>query len=292
MKFFAFLFFCLAVFTQPFLAHADSSRPTEAEGDELMAIIKTINHKTLPYRAAVMQQMLIEVNFLADRLKLQTTKPIQMKDISYSFIFDPGHSIVNETNYPYFPDTVFGRKNICNTNIPREQRIHALKISVNGVLETTNFEFGFIQGRLTHVMRLSEHNVERYANNLDALVGQLSLIDTNGAYQLATQWLAAVDVDMPALNKLKWTVNQLHYKTQGATNYVTLPLYYVDFGNKHTPAQNNLPASDEPLISVEILGTTKELQEMRFQDTSFSRRPQMLITNALELVRTPAQAIK
>jgi hypothetical protein len=105
--------------------------------------------------------------------------------------------------------------------------------------------------------------VERYAHNLDALIGKPSLIDTNGAYQLATQWLAAVDVDMAAVGKLKWTVNQLHYKAKGATNYVTLPLYYVDFGNEHYPASGNLQAFDEPLVSVEVLGTTKELQDLK-----------------------------
>jgi hypothetical protein len=279
--------FSLLIFFQFFLVRADTPKPTDAEGNELMAIIKTINHKTLPYKAAAMQRMLTEANYFADRLRLPTPHPILMSDVQHPFIFDPGHSIINETNYPYFPDTIFGR-DICNTNIPREQRIHALKIGVNGALETTNFEFSFIQGKLCDVQRLIKHGVERYADNLDALVGQPSLIDTNGAYQLATQWLAAVDIDMSALNKLKWTVNQLHYKPLGATNYVTLPLFYVDFGNQHFPARGESKAFDEPLVSVEILGTTKELQEMLFvHGLSFSRRPTMLITNILELTRAP-----
>ncbi len=93
---------------------------------------------------------------------------------------------------------------------------------------------------------------------------------------------------MTAMGKLKWTVNQLHYRASGATNYVTLPLYYVDFGNKHCKAAGpNLKDFDETLVSVEVLGTTKELQELMINDVSLSRRPLLLITNALDLVRTP-----
>ncbi len=256
-----------------------------------MAMFKIINHQTLPYKAEVMQRMLIEANYFADRLSLPTSHPMQMTGVEYSLVGDPWYSVIKETNYPYFPETIFGR-GICNTNIPREERINALKIGVCGTFETTNFCFRFNQGKLCDVERLSKHDVERYADNLEALVSQSSLIDTNGAYQLATQWLAAVAVDMPALNKLKWTVNQLHYKTRGATNYVTLPLYYVDFGNRHTPAQNNLKASDKPLVTVEILGTTKELQDLEINDLSLSRRPLLLITNALELFRTPDPSMK
>jgi hypothetical protein len=58
----------------------------------------------------------------------------------------------------------------------------------------------------------------------------------------------------------------------------------------------NLHAFDEPLVSVEVLGTTKELQELRINDkvnnTSFSHRPPLLITNALDLIRTPNPPVK
>jgi hypothetical protein len=283
------VFVCI-LFVAGVSAQTNLPKLTDAQGKEMMMMVKSINHLTLPYKATAMQQMLNEANFFADRLKLPTPHPIKMTDVVFPHVSPPWFSIIKQTNVPYLPATIFGA-DIFNADIPREQRLRALNIAVRGQIETTNFFFSFLDGRLCDVERLSEHEVERYARDLDKLVGQSSLIDTNDAYQLATQWLAAVDVDMPALNKLKWTVSQLHYMPHGATNAVTLPLYYVDFGSKHTSAQNNLPASDEPLISVEILGTTKELQELRFQDTSFSRRSQMFITNAFELVRTLAPAI-
>jgi hypothetical protein len=103
---------------------------------------------------------------------------------------------------------------------------------------------------------------------------------------LATQWLAAVDVDVAALEKQQWTVNQLHYLPLGATNTVTLPLYYVDFGSIHyTNGPENHKEFDEPRAHVEILGTTKELQDITLNDGSLLRRPLLLITDALDLVR-------
>jgi hypothetical protein len=192
-----------------------------------------------------------------------------------------------------------------NSIIPREQRLRALKFGVKDYFDITNFEFGFNEGRLVHVIRLSEPNVEYYAQDLDKLIGQHSLIDTNEAYQLATQWLAAVDIDVTALEhqseyfiKGGHTINQLHYLPGGTTNYVTLPLYYIDFGNQHFPASGNLHAFDEPLVSVEILGTTKELQELTIGqntiigDVPYDHRPLLLITNALDLIRTPNPSVK
>jgi hypothetical protein len=274
--------------TSQIICHAvDNSKPTQAEGDALMAMIHVVNHTTLPYKMTAMQQMLEEANYFCGQLKLPIKRPIQTMDVQDGFISSPWHSVIHATNYPYFPKTTFGR-DIANTNIPIKLRIHALQFAVSGRIDTANFEFGFGEGKLLHIMRLDSPQVEYYARRLDELVGKPSLIDTNGAYQLATQWLAGVDVDMTAMGKLKWTVNQLHYRASGATNYVTLPLYYVDFGNKHCKAAGpNLKDFDEPLVSVEVLGTTKELQELMINDVSLSRRPLLLITNALDLVRTP-----
>ena len=149
-----------------------------------------------------------------------------------------------------------------------------------------------MKGKLCVVLRLSKHDVEYYADSLDKLVGKSSVINKAQAYELATQWLASVDMNMKAVNQLKWTVHQLHYRARGATNYVTLPLFYVDFGNIHYPAKNNLKAFDEPRVSVEILGTTKQLQDLTIQDLSLSSRPTMLVTNALDLVGKPNPPIK
>jgi hypothetical protein len=129
-------------------------------------------------------------------------------------------------------------------------------------------------------------------HDLTELVGKPSLIDTNDAYRMATQWLAAIDVDIEAVKKLKGSVNQLRYSPAGTTKMIALPLFYVDFGSKRYPASGNLKASDKPLISVEILGTTKELQDLEIHDLSLSDRPPLLITNIFDLISTPSQTME
>lgn len=272
-------------------AQPDAWKLTDAQRAEMNAMITNINRSSLDWRAAVMRHMLMEANFFAGRLHLPVSYPVQVSDITYDHIPRPWFSVIHVTHPPYFPVSVFGT-NIYNASVPRDQRLRALEIGTYGVIETTNFEFDFYSGKVRQIIRLSAHNVERYANNLDALIGKPSLIDTNGAYQLAIQWLTAVDMDMTAIDRLKWTINQLRYQGRGATNYATLPLYYVDFGNKHFPANGNLHSFDEPQVSVEILGTTKELQNLTINDLSLSRRPLLLITNALDLVRMPNPTLK
>jgi hypothetical protein len=265
-------------------------KPNPAEVKEENAMVAGFNRSTLAYRAAVIQKMLEEANFFSDRLQLPTPHPIRVTDIEkpYPWIPSPWLSILYKQYPPVFglfPDTIF-TTNIYDASIPRETRLHALKIGILGKLGTTNFEFVFNQGRLREVMRLSsEPEVERYAHNLDDLVGKPSLIDANSAYQLATQWLAAVEVNVTALERqFPHAVNQLHYLPSGATNAVLLPLYYVDFGLK--------PSHRESPVEVEILGTAKELQDITINDPSFSSRPLLLITNALDLVRTPNPPLK
>lgn len=265
---------------------------TGAEQTERMALIVAVNrsYSSLAMRDTIMQKMLAEANVAAYRLKLHTHRPIQMADLSGCFIGMPWLSVLpTNTDLLTFglPDTIYGL-HIFDSSIPRELRLRALKFGINAKIDTANYEFGFCKGRLFHVMRLSAPNTEYYANDLDKLVSQPSLIDTNGAYQLATQWLAAVDVDMTRLNKLKWTVHQPRYLPLGATNPVTLPLFHVDFGSRHYPAFINLPPHDEPLVTVEVLGTTKDLQQLRISDVAFCKRPLLLITNVAELNSTPS----
>jgi hypothetical protein len=250
-------------------------------------MVPEIGRSTVAFRAAATQKMLGEVNFFASQLKLPTPHPIKITDLEnqYTHTDAPWGSVIHETNESHYPVSRFG-SNIYNSNIPREARLRALQIGVNGNMETTNFDFLFHLGRLREVMRITEHSLERYARNLDQLVGQPSLINEAQAHQLASQWLAAVDVDTVALDKQKWEVHQLRYLAKGATNVVTLPIYYVDFGSIHyTNGPVNNLEFDEPRIHVEILGTTKELQDITINDGPLLRRPLLLITNAVDLAR-------
>lgn len=281
---------CLKIFGQQL------SEPEKQEMFEMISNVNNFNGQSslnnLQYRSVMIHKMLNEANYFADKLRLPTKRPMVLTDVQFPIILNPWFGIIREPlNHGYWPQNTFSNR-IFDASIPRETRLRALEMGIKGTIETSNFFFSFDNGQLWELMRLSEHGVEYYSKSLEKLVGTQSLIDTNGAYQLATQWLAAVDVDMVALNKLKWTVNQLHYKALGTTNFVDLPLYYVDFGIEHYSARDNMHAFDEPLISVEILGTTKELQNLEIKDLSYSRRPLLIITNALDLIRTPNLPMK
>ena len=249
---------------------------------------------SLAYQSVVIQQMLAEANYFAGRLKLPATPhPIQMVDVKYPLAFSPWYSTLKETNYPYRPATIFSN-HIFDSSISREQRARALNIGVSGVFETTNCAFGFHQGKLTEIERLSEHEVEYYAKDLDKLVGKPSLITDSQAHELATQWLAAVDMDVPALEKkYPSEVNHLRYLPKNSTNIIELPFYFVHWGWQYfTNNDDNHTISSTPLVEVKILGTTKEFVELHMLDTSFSRRPLLLVTNAIELIRTPNPSVK
>jgi hypothetical protein len=184
--------------------------------------------------------MLGEVNYFSQQLNLPTPHPIQITDVRKSFIRPP-------------------------------------KLGFGGMIETTNFAFGiYKEGKLWTVINRNKH-IERF-DLYKEWAKTPSIIDTNRAHQLGTQWLSAVSVDVPALErKFKLNVGQaFFYDPPGSTNKTILPIYDVKWG-----------AEEYPAVHVKILGTTKELMELTMNDLSFSRRTPLIVTNAAELNSRP-----
>lgn len=210
---------------------------------------------SLAYKAEVTKRMLDEINLQVRNLPLPGSRRIQAKDLVIG-------------------DCYFGP--------PR--------MGGGGVLRTTNLSFAFYtHGKLWKIGRADMHPEKfelypRWANTP-------SLVDTNGAYQLATQWLRAMSVDVPALEK-KYELDfyQWFYWARAAavpdsewnqhpptTNKVMLPIFDVRWGGGSTPP-----------VKVTVFGPTKELVALELNDISFSRRPPIVITNWEELLNTPA----
>lgn len=295
MKILSILFVLCLVSAQIVRADTTNMEPNSPEAQELLAMIAEYHLAKQPvplaYESVAVQLMLGEANYVADKLKLPTPRPIQPTDIQYHYISPPWYSMLKETTRPYGPITVFSNR-IFDTNIPREQRARSFKVCLRGTIETTNFLFVFNKGRLSDVEHIAGHDLQYYPDDIEKLIGKPSLINDAQAYEIATQWLNAVDIDVWAMEK-KYPpqVNQLSVLPVNSTNVVKVPMYFVHWGWEHfVNGDANHSVISNSLVEVKILGTTKELMELRlpdslFSDTSFSKRPSLLITNAIDLLR-------
>jgi len=114
----------------------------------------------------------------------------------------------------------------------------------------------------------------------EKLSKEKSLISTNEAYQLATNWLRAISVDVNRLEaKFPPSIRQRWYYGKvgnSGLSLTTIPIFDVKWGNW-----------DRAKISVVIYGTTKELLQLRQEDDSFSERPRTLIDDSEKLLAIP-----
>ena len=212
---------------------------------------------SLAYKAAALQLMTGEANWACQQLPLPAPQPLTTQAVVRSYVGSPRNG-------------------------------------VNGSLETTHFAFTFWQGRLHTVTRtdvIPDRETLRQA--FDRLAERPSLIDTNGAYQLATQWLAAVGVDVPLLNQ-RCTVSRAQRwffapaAPMGAPVAATLgrqsvPLFDVAWEDPN----HRLPA--QKAARVVVLGSSKSLVHLEVGDFAFSQRPPVVATNVagLELLLHP-----
>jgi hypothetical protein len=157
---------------------------------------------------------------------------------------------------------------------------------VNGSVQTTNVAFTFWDGRLHTVTRLdviSPHGglKEVYAN----LAQKGSLVDSNGAYQLATQWLSAISVDVLALEqRFAPAITQRCYfagingnreEELATARRQMLPIFDVAWGN---PMRSEI---ERPAIKVSVLGTSKQLLDLQLAEPSYLRRPVLAVRDVV-----------
>lgn len=111
-------------------------------------------------------------------------------------------------------------------------------------------------------------------------------LDTNAAYNLATQWLAAVSMDVAGLNRdcmmhaapaTHW--NRFRWNTP-FTNATFTPIYNVYWIPRQ--ATNNCVAAD-----VELFGPDKTLLSLRIEDPKYNLRKSLQFTNLDELLARP-----
>jgi hypothetical protein len=257
--------------------------------DELQADTNTIKNLftvSSAYREAAARQMLQEANYFARQLKLAESLPITAANATIN-VNPPllaGVGSVDAKEFLYsFPG-------------------HDRQPITNGFGAVWFLE----RGKLAYVMRKKPFARwdDGNSDDMSALFRKLAalpcLLDTNTAYQLATQWLAAVSVDVGELEKkyrplsVQVTINEkpdsweARPANSNQPHLKKLPIFDVTWGGAED--------QDSPPIGVKIFGPTKELISLRMEDTRFSKRPPVTIPNAEKLnasmANTPTPIMK
>jgi hypothetical protein len=233
----------------------------------MMTNIIAFLHTTTAYKAAALQLMVGQANFAVQQLDLKEPVPIVISaDTNKSEVMPP-------------------------------------PMGIGGMILTSNYDFEFNKGYLLGIGKLKWlAKVSPPVTNTLELANQPSLLDTNSAYQLATQWLAKISVDVPKLErKFSPRIFQPAGRPRdangkflaGVTNMISIPLYLIGWGD---PLEGFLRTNrlGRPLpprrpnaldaVYVEILGTTRELLSLHIRDTNFFTQPPLILTNAAELL--------
>ncbi len=99
----------------------------------------------------------------------------------------------------------------------------------------------------------------------------VSRLDTNNAYQMATQWLYAVSMDVQALNRdCKVVIHPWMPEGVSGSNFV--PLYRVYWVAKSGDAQGSV-------AGVELVEPTRSLQQLYVKKSQYILRKPLVITN-------------
>lgn len=168
---------------------------------------------------------------------------------------------------------VRGMNPIATTNIV-DYHITPPRMRVGGSIDTTNMMLGFGENKLQFI-QFSEPNsdldIEERHNRWAKMK---SLIDTNGAYDLATNWLTKLDVDVPALEKAhpRNVMQNFYYQNGDPNKKIMLPRFEIRWGTNQT----------RPAVWVSIFGPTKSPIHIRQEDSSFIRRNSLIRTNQIE----------
>lgn len=203
------------------------------------------------YKYVAIAVMLMEINYCAAKLKL----PVQHR-------ISPDSLRLAHVSNPFV--TGFG-----------------------GTLETDHYSFVFFKsGVLRRIVRINCFE-KVPLRELQWKQSQMkSLISTNEAYQLATNWLSAILVDIAALEKSHPCVIEQTYFYPDARSIsdsleerkriVLLPIFHVNWGDVKNPT-----------VQVSIFGPTKELLAIHIEDESFSLRPKELLRDVDKLLSIP-----
>ena len=147
-----------------------------------------------------------------------------------------------------------------------------------GSLITSNHFFGFNNGYLANFKKLEPNlnSDSAYKARNIQLAGMKSKVDSDGAYQLATNWLTRAGIEvLPLESQSGHRISQrsfLKHSSNGTALNVTsneivlLPVFDIEWGSKEVKSSS--ATYPMPLLVVTVFGPTKEMIEMHITDDS------------------------
>ncbi len=158
----------------------------------------------------------------------------------------------------------------------------AYQFKAIGNVTTTNYFYGVGRGCKFSDLTIANYD-DYYVKYRDKKFAEpVRAMNTNTAYQLATQWLAAVHMDVKGLNRdcelhIDLTTDMLPGAEKKARKEIT-PLYFVSWQSKEKTDD-----SVGSVAYVELYLPTKQLLQLSVTDAKYILRPPLVFTNLAAL---------
>jgi hypothetical protein len=198
-----------------------------------------LNFTTPAYRKEALRLIIEEANRVAQELNLPENLPITESNLVEVFISPPqmakiGFGNITTSNYTYYV--------------------------------TVGDKFSYLDKRFDNVMNEDRDKLK------EQYLWPMSRMDTNAAYQVATQWLAAASMDVPAIIR-DCDVHVEAFTPEGKNGAHFVPLYRVYWMQKKGGSLGSTAL-------VEFFEPTKTLRQLRVNKSEYILRPSLQITNA------------
>jgi len=164
---------------------------------------------------------------------------------------------------------------------------------VGGSIQTTNVAFTFSEGRLHTITRIDLYPPLNMSKRTVEILPPASALTAETAYEIATQCLWAISLDVNALERqYRPTISQQLYTARPSGSSAAGAGGLVPAGrepNQKTVVtfeiagyNGRLKELERPPVAVRLLGNTKELMDLQLADRAHLRRSVVEVTNAVD----------
>jgi len=212
----------------------------------------------LAYKYVVISLMMSEVNYCATQLHLNLSVPIQNQDTIAQRAHEPA-----STGFIGGIDTLVYHFGFADSG----------KSRVITKLEDSRFgSMGLYRGKLS---------MNDYMEQLSKVH---SVIDTNDAYQIASNCLTSIGMDVGKLQEKESLVVLQDYSKAANGSRLPVPLFHVTWGDR---GADELGHHIGPVVSIMISGINRELLSLLIKANPYSKRSYTLVKDMDKLLAIP-----